>query len=210
MDGWKQTLSLLIEKGELCVNYNKEFFQILNLNLEISNAEEDIIRPIQFLSESEKWIYPDMEEIKSIIMTKQKNPAYSYTYGQRIFNFYDQQDQIDNYIIPLLKKNKLSRKGIVSLWNPMIDSDLESKNKPGLVMCTFKIIDKKLNVTTIIRNSDIYMGWPANLYQAYVIQDYVAEAINVEKGKLIFYMTTCHIYKEHMDEIRKLIKRNFE
>lgn len=201
MDAWKQGLKHIVEHGKDHSDGNREFRQCLNLNVEITNPYEDILVPIKTLAESTKWVYPDVEEIRSIILAKKRNPSYEFTYGQRIFYFNQEIDQIDSYIIPLLNKDKKTRTGVISLWNPLIDTKIEAREKPGVVFCMFKVVEDKLRATAVVRNTDFFVGFPANLYQLSVLQEYVAENINVDRGPLIVYSLTAHVYKENFEDI---------
>lgn len=203
---WKETLKFILENGRDYNDGTSDFRQVLNLNVEIMEPEDDIIAPIKVLSDSDRWIYPSLEEIRSIILSKKKNPSYKFTYGQRLFDFNKEMNQLDDYVIPLLKKDKHTRRGVLNLWNPLVDGQVDPHIKPGLLMCTLKVVDNKLRLTAVIRNNDFFIGWPATLYQLYVIQDYIASKIDVEKGAIITYSPTAHIYKDHIEEIKKLLK----
>lgn len=146
--------------------------------------------------------------MRNIILAKEMNPSYSFTYGQRIFQFNGQVNQIDDYIVPQLRADQNTRTAVITLWNPLVDSKVAKKPKPGLVMCTLKIVEEDLIITSIVRNNDIFIGWPATLYQISEMQEYVSEKINANKGKLVFYSTTAHVYKENFVDIKELLDIN--
>lgn len=204
-EAWKSTLKLIINEGKDYYDGNREFRQVLNLNLEIDEPQQDILYPSKKLRGSDKWLYPDTNEMRNIMLAKKINPSYSFTYGQRIFNFNEQLNQVDDYIIPQLNTDPNTRTAVISLWNPQVDCKVGKKPKPGLVMCTIKIIDGYIMVTSIVRNNDMFIGWPATLYQISELQEYIAEKTNTTKGKLIFYSTTAHIYKENFVDIEELL-----
>ncbi|MFP4403726.1 MAG: thymidylate synthase [Candidatus Woesearchaeota archaeon] len=208
IDAWKKSLRYIIDNGTDYNDTKRDFRQVLNFNLIITNPVDDINYPIRFLSESDYWVYPSIDEIKNIILSKDKNPSYDFTYGQRLFNFSNKINQIDDYIIPLLKKDNFTRRGIVIFWDPNVDINTTT-DQPGLLLCTFKIVDNKMNVTAIIRNNDFFVGFPATLYQINLLQEYTADKIGVEIGSIIFYSTTAHIYKENINliENKLLLKK---
>lgn len=205
VDAWKMGLRHIIDNGTDHSDGRRSFRQFLNLNVEILKPHEDILIPIKKLSDSNKWVYPDVEEIRSIILAKKRNPSYGFTYGQRIFHFNDETDQVNSYLVPLLKKDKYTRKGVISLWNPSVDACQESQDKPGLVFCMFKVVDNALRVTAVIRDNDYFVGLPANLYQVSVLQDYVAESINVDRGPILIYSLTAHVYKENFEDLNQIV-----
>ncbi len=207
-DAWKESIKLIMRKGKDYNDGSRDFRQILNFNLEIKQPHEDVEFPWKKLKDCNKWVYPDAQEMRNIILAKKMNPGYSFTYGQRLFHFNEQIDQINDYIIPLLQKDSATRTGVVTLWNPVVDCANVKNPKPGLVMCTFKIVENHMRVTCVIRNNDMFIGWPATLFQINELQEYVSEKLNVKKGSLIFYSTTAHVYKENFEDVKSLLDIN--
>ncbi len=208
-DAWKQAISMIIEKGEdFSDNEGRKFRQLLNVSLTITEPSLDIKNPINILSQSDKWLYPSIDEIRGIFLRRKTMHPYEYTYGQRIFNYGNALNQIDSYVIPYLKDkiNKNTRRLYVSLWNPLKDANFESRvENPGLVGIWLKMVDNKLTATAVIRNNDCFIGFPANLYQVHTLQEYIAEKTGIEPGRIVFYSLSMHIYIDHLDEIKSLL-----
>ena len=139
-------------------------------------------------------------------LLKSQSSSYEYTYGHRIFNF-NLKDQIHDFLKPLLTSDPTSRRGFVSLWDPEKDSNIENKNIPGLVGIYFKK-NKGLDLTAFIRSNDIFVGWPANIYQLYCIQEYVAKLLGFKIGKLTTFSTSAHVFEDNINDIRRIINRN--
>jgi len=138
-------------------------------------------------------------------MSRKLSPTYSFSYGPRLFNFDNAINQIDGFLIPLLKKNNFSRRGIVILWHPTEDSKSYKREIPALISIDFKMRNKKLNVTAIVRSNDLFFGWPANIYQIFVLQEYVAKELNCKTGSLTTFSNSAHIFKDQFEDIHKII-----
>ncbi len=206
---WRESLKLIMENGR---DFNDEdervCKEVFNLVLKLEPDPKDIKEPIKKLNEFEKWIYPSLDEIKSNILSKDASIGYEYSYGNRIFAFpgkSSKKDQINDFIVPLLEENKNSRRAVITVWNPLMDGDIFKKEVPGVVSIDFKLRFGELNVTEIIRSNDIFYGWPANIYQVYCLQNFVAKKLGVEPGFLTTISTSAHIFEDQEKYIRKVL-----
>ena len=178
----------------------------MNLIIEIKNPDKNITEPIELLNSMKNWKYPRLEEIANVMLSSKLSLDYAYSYGSRIFDFAKKTDQINDYVIPLLKKNPSSRRAVVNLWDPEEDSSLIKKEVPGLICMDFIIIDNKLCMTGVIRSNDVFFGWPANVYQLYMLQDYICKKLDAEIGSLTVFSVSAHIFKEQFEFIEKILR----
>ncbi len=205
---WKNILSQIYKKGQDFKDHrNRICREILNVNLEIQNPEKDITKPIDRLNKFQIWKYPPLEEIENIILSRHSIPDYKYSYGPRLFNFNQKIDQVNDFLIPLLKKDLLTRRAVLCVWDPLEDSNIENKESPGLALIDIKLRNNKLNLTTIIRSNDIFFGWPANIYQLFALQKYIQKRINCKIGKLSTFSTSAHIYEDQFPYIKKILDK---
>ncbi len=206
INAWKSSLKYIFESGEDFTDENNRVCrEVLNLVIEVNNPGEDITVAVDVLNSFKKWVYPPLDEIGDLILSRKLSPTYSYSYGPRLFNFQNTINQIDNFIIPLLKRNSFSRRGIVLVWNPIQDSNIYKRDVPGLISIYFKIRKKMLNATIVVRSNDIFFGWPANLYQVFVLQDYIAKKLGCKIGSLTTFSNSAHIFKDQFEDIQKVI-----
>ncbi len=197
LETWKDTLKYVIEKGEDFDDVNKRVCrEVLNLKVTILNPLKDITMPIEILNGFEKWVYPHLAEIANITLAKNMG-----------FNFNDSVNQIDDFIIPLLKKDPNSRRAVVTTWNPLQDSNVYNKLVPGLMMIDFKLRDGKLNLTSVVRSNDMFFGWSANIYQLFVLQKYVMEKLDCKIGSLSTFSTSAHIFGDQFSDIKKVLSK---
>lgn len=158
IDAWKHLLRYLLKEGNDFIDKDGRLCREKNnIVIEIKTPEKDITLPIEKISSSKEWVYPRADEIANIALTRKYSPGHLYIYGQRIFNFDEQINQINKFIIPLLKKDPKSRRGVVSLWNPKIDANIFNKEVPSLMTLHFIVEENKINVTGIIRSNDVFL-----------------------------------------------------
>ena len=205
-EAWKKALSFVLKNGKEFNDEGRVCKEVLNLSICILDPTKGTREPIEELRKFKKWVYPPIEEIKEIALEKKSNPAYTYSYGPRIFNFQEKIDQINNYVIPLLKNNPYSRRGVVSFWDPTSDSITYKKDVPSLLSIDFLIRDGKLNTTYYIRSNDLFFGFPANVYQLFIIQEYVANQLDIPIGSLTIFSASAHIFDDQFENIQDIIK----
>lgn len=178
--------------------------ETLNIITSIESPE-NITKPIEILSSFKKWAYPSLEELKAFMLESEDIPGYYYHYGSRAFNYQDGLNQVDNYLIPLLKKEPTSKRGIIVFYGPEKDTLPLKRETPGMVMMNFNIRNKKLHATAVIRSNDLFFGWPGNIVQTYYLADYVSKELNVPLGSLNTISISAHIFEEQFEYINKII-----
>ncbi len=206
IDVWKEALQEVWREGYSYVDdNNRNAKEKQNLIIRIENVDEaEVDEPLNKISKSQKWLYPSKEEITNVMFKEYQSPAYDYTYGGRLFNFSNELDQINNYIIPLLKKNKETRRALLCFYNPLKDSKINNRNVPAILYTTIRILDGKLHLTGLIRSTDLFFGWPANIYQLYYLQKYLAERTNYKIGNLTTISNNAHIFDSSLDDMKDL------
>lgn len=202
---WREALEYINTRGESFKdNDGRTCREVINLVLcieDVSNSKID--EPIKIISDTKKLIYPSKEELSSIMFKKYQAPIYEYTYGGRIFGFAGVKDQINDFIIPLLRKDQNTRRAIMVLYNPAQDSDISNKNTPGIIYIQFRLKNKKLDMTSTIRSNDLLFGWPANIYQLYNLQQMVAEELKIETGDLVTISNSAHFFEEDEEHLER-------
>ncbi|MCX7998611.1 MAG: thymidylate synthase [Leptospiraceae bacterium] len=202
---WKKGLKYIYEKGKDFTDKEERVCrEVLNLVITVKDPQGDVTKPIEILNSFKKWVYPPFEEIANFMLTKRDIPGYYYTYGSRAFKF-GTLEQIDKFVIPLLKKDLTSRRAVILFYNPSKDSYLYRKETPGMISADFKVRDNKLHVTAVIRSSDVFFGFPANIYQLYILQEYVRKKLGVEPGNLTVFSNSAHIFEDNFEDILRVI-----
>lgn len=206
LEAWQKSLKHIIDHGKEQESHSRKLKEVLNLVVTIQHTEKDILKPIEYLNSLNLWIYPPVEELASVILTKKRIPTIKYTYGSRIFNFHNAINQIQDFIIPKLRSSPRTRKAVVMLYDPVNDSKITLEDTPSLLYLYFRIIDKKLHVTASVRSNDFFIGWPTNAYQVHKLQELVAKELGISTGTLATISNSAHVFLEHMDAIVPLLQ----
>src|SRR3989339_130973 len=122
IDAWKKSLKFILDNGVDFEDKDARLCrELMNFELVIQDPEQDYEKPIDIMQQFE-WIYPSKEELSAIILNKEESIGYEYNYGSRIFNYHG-LDQINDFIVPLLKKDPSSRRAVISLYDAFSDSE---------------------------------------------------------------------------------------
>ena len=207
LSAWIKAIQHITDKGETFLDNDKRQCQeVQNLSITIQEPQT-INKPLDLLQRTNKWIYPSKEELSNIMFKEQPAPIYEYTYGGRIFS-YKNLNQIEEFIIPLLTKDPFSRRAVISVYDPNTDSCVLNKNTPGMILIQLLIRKNQLNLYAVIRSNDIFFGFPANSYQLYCLQDYLAKKLKTKIGTLTINSISAHIFLEDKTTIKELLTLN--
>ena len=111
-------------------------------------------------------------------------------------------------LIHNIKTNPGSRRHIINLWHH------ENLDKLSLPCChySYQFYIRKNKYVDMIwnqRSVDVAIGLPADLILSSLYLLYVAQSTDYLPGKITMNFGDAHIYKEHIEEIRKMVKRPF-
>ena len=125
----------------------------------------------------------------------------------RFFNFSNKINQIDEFVVKLLKSDPNSRRAVLTIWDPIEDSKIYKKEIPSILSMQFNIRNGKLHMTEFIRSNDLFFGLPANTYQLLVLMEYVKKKIDVCTGPITIFSTSAHIFHDQFKDIKKVLGR---
>jgi len=113
-------------------------------------------------------------------------------------------DQIAN-LIEGLKINPLSRRHIVSAWNPAeVD---EMALPPCHCLFQFYVVGGKLSCQLYQRSADIFLGIPFNIASYALLTMMVAQVVGLEPGEFILTLGDAHLYSNHFEQARLQLER---
>lgn len=200
---WQEAIRAILENGKPYKdNDGRTCIEILGMMLTITDSAS-VNEPITRLAHSDKWIYPELSEISSVMLSK-SGIGYAYSYGKRLFAHSSGQNQIDNYVIPILQADPNSRRAVAILFDVARDSDVKSKQAPSMLSIDFKLREGKLHTHCFIRSLDVFIGWPANVFQLHAITEYVAKRLNVSVGSLTLSASSAHVFLENKADMQKI------
>ena len=117
-------------------------------------------------------------------------------------NSYCGYDQI-KYILRELLKDNNSRRAVLSAWNPQ---DLSKMALPPChILYIFNKTKDGLCCHLTLRSSDLFLGLPFNIASCALLTIIVAHILHIDASKICLSICDAHIYKEHMEQVKKQI-----
>jgi thymidylate synthase len=97
--------------------------------------------------------------------------------------------------IKMLQDDRDTRQVVMSIWDPLKDLNVKSKDIPCNTHLYPKIRDGELNLTVCCRSNDAIWGaYGANAVQFSMIQEFMARSLGVEVGTYTQISDSFHIY----------------
>lgn len=116
----------------------------------------------------------------------------------------EEVDQLAN-VIDELKKNKYSRRAVVSAWNPA------EMGQMVLPPCHFQfqvgIFEEELVMQMTQRSADLFLGLPFNIASYGLLAHILGHVIGVAPRWLQINIGDAHIYHDHFDQVDEQLQR---
>ena len=133
-------------------------------------------------------------------------PVYGVQW--RNFDYYSGSvsgvDQISN-IIKQIKTEPDSRRIILSAWNPMLIDEMALP--PCHTLAQFRVTNGKLSCQLYQRSADMFLGVPFNIASYSLLTHMLAQICKLELGDFVWTGGDCHIYQNHMDQVKQQLER---
>jgi thymidylate synthase len=104
-----------------------------------------------------------------------------------------------------LKVDSDTRQAIVTLWDSERDNEPNRRDYPCTVALNFTIVDDTLELRTLMRSNDAWLGLPYDMFQFSQLQLTAARALNIPPGRYTHETWSLHLYTEHADLVDQLI-----
>lgn len=114
-------------------------------------------------------------------------------------------DQLQD-VIERIKAKPNDRRLIVTAWNP---ADVPSmKLPPCHCFFQFYTANGKLSCMMYQRSCDTFLGVPFNIASYALLTHMVAQVTGFEPGEFVHVLADTHIYLNHIEQARELLKRD--
>lgn len=120
-------------------------------------------------------------------------------------NVKTQIDQFKNVIDSLIHTPH-SRRHVISLWNPDIES-MALANCHGTVIQFYVTEDNKLNMYTHQRSMDLMLGGFVNFTSYAIFLHIVAKLTGYKANIMTYSIGDCHIYNSHIEAAEEVLTR---
>jgi thymidylate synthase len=108
-------------------------------------------------------------------------------------------------ILDTLRSDPDSRRMVVSAWN--VAALPEMALAPCHALFQFYVADGKLSCQLYQRSADLFLGVPFNIASYALLTRMVAQQVGLEPGDFIWVGGDCHIYTNHLPQVREQLTR---
>ncbi|WP_300344165.1 thymidylate synthase [Nesterenkonia sp.] len=114
-------------------------------------------------------------------------------------------DQISQ-LVEQLTSQPDSRRHVVTAWNP---GQLEEMALPPChILFQFYVADGTLSCQLYQRSADMFLGVPFNIASYSLLTHMLAQQTGLQPGEFIWTGGDCHIYDNHVDQVREQLSRD--
>jgi thymidylate synthase len=113
-------------------------------------------------------------------------------------------DQIAD-VVREIRRNPNSRRLIVSAWN--VADIPHMALAPCHALFQFYVVDRKLSCQLYQRSADIFLGVPFNIASYALLTHMIAEQCDLGVGEFIWTGGDCHLYLNHLEQVRTQLAR---
>jgi thymidylate synthase len=187
-----------------------------------SQTKIDMSTPV-LMNPRRKLGYKFMHAEAWWILTGQNFTATITPYAQNIAQFSDDKLRFDGaygpkvvdqlrYVVDALHQDNDTRRAVINIWR---DNPRDSSDIPCTLSLQFLIRGGVINTIVTMRSSDIWLGWPYDIFNFTMITSWVALAlrqrINIEipLGHLFVRQGSFHLYEENYDAADELLAEGF-
>ncbi|MFE3173435.1 thymidylate synthase [Amycolatopsis sp. NPDC059090] len=114
-------------------------------------------------------------------------------------------DQISD-VLRTLRENPDSRRIIVSAWN--VGDIPQMALPPCHAFFQFYVANGELSCQLYQRSADLFLGVPFNIASYALLTHMIADQVGLRVGDFVWTGGDCHIYDNHVDQVRKQLSRD--
>ena len=113
-------------------------------------------------------------------------------------------DQI-SAVLDLLRHDPTSRRMVVSAWN--VGEIPQMALPPCHLLFQFYVAEGRLSCQVYQRSADLFLGVPFNIASYALLTHMVAAQVGLDVGDLVWTGGDCHVYDNHVDQVREQLSR---
>lgn len=108
-----------------------------------------------------------------------------------------------------LRDDPSTRRSLITFWNPALDLAREGLHDyPCTISATFHVRNGTLDMSTVMRSNDVWLGFPYDVVQFTSLQRALASFLDVPVGTYTHTAQSMHAYVSDLDAIRVMADGN--
>lgn len=194
-----------IDIGQAYFEFKNAHHQILTLRNRNFNPYFAIIEAAWILQGSD-LLAPLAQAIPSFRQFSDDGVTLHGAYGARMFGS-NGINQIQE-VIESLNRDRLTRRAVVSIFQPSDLLHKDSKDIPCNTTLFFKVREQKLDITIINRSNDVFLGIPYNAFAFNCVLKYVAKETGLTPGIQRHFTDSLHLYARDLEKAKLIALTN--
>lgn len=112
-----------------------------------------------------------------------------------------------HHVIAALNDDTDTRQAVLTIWRP---NPAKSKDIPCTVSVQFMIRDGMLHVIDTMRSSDLWLGWPYDVFNFSMLARYVICHLKhkPELGVLVLQAGSSHLYEDNWEDAAMILQKH--
>ena len=213
-DVWLQTLEQVVTHGRLtkprgipCYELNKTTVTLMNYPCV---TIKDRKLNYKFMAAEAHWILSGSNQTKDIVPFNKNIAKYSDD-GITYFGAYGPKfiEQV-GYVVDCLTKDPESRQAVINIWR---EKPRATKDVPCTLNVQFMIRDNKLECHVNMRSSDLWLGWPYDVFNFSCMAEYIMHYLRDvnyacpadDLGALYLHANSMHLYESDLEKAKALL-----
>lgn len=184
----------------VCITYSKPWRRVLFCDTRDANPFFHLMEALWMMAgrDDAQWI----SQFSSNIANYAENDGkFHGAYGFRWKSPIDQVETVASH----LRRHPDSRRGVIAMWNPVLDLNADKRDLPCNTHIYFKVRSGKLEMTVVNRSNDIIWGLTgANAVHFSVLHEYLARRLKLDIGVYRHITDSFHYYLDN-PTVKKLM-----
>lgn len=181
-------------RGPSITTYTRPRHRVVFSPVRNANPFFHLIDAIWLLSGSNRAELP-CAFLPSLAQYSDNGLTFHGAYGHRLRHLFG-FDQIEA-TVQLLRDKPDTRQAVMSIWHPMHDLNVTTKDVPCNDMLMFNLRNGQLDMTVCCRSNDAVWGaYGANVVQFSILLEYMAALVGVPMGHYAQMSNSLHFYED--------------
>lgn len=212
---WRETVDAVLAHGAPCDPRGLGTWEVVGAHLTLTQPRRRLVcvPPTRVINAAfvaaetvwilagvdDDWIYTYDRRLREFADGHVLRGAY----GPRLRSWAGRVDQLDQ-VRHQLTADPCSRRAVIQLWDPTRDHE-GHRDVPCTLGYWFALRDGRLDMHTMMRSQDLWLGFCYDLYAATVLHELMAGWVDAELGAYHHHVGSLHLYDEHLPYARHLI-----